>query len=64
MDRSRILIGVQVGHGTPGRMKHVSGGRRLKTCRACLEPEGSSCQRHVEESELWTAGISVGISIT
>lgn len=64
MDLSRVLIGMWVGHQAPRRVKRVSGGRRLKacrvkTCRACLEPEGSGCQCHAKESELWAVGRSV-----
>lgn len=56
---SRVFIGMWVGLQVPGRAKHVSGDRWLKTCRACLEPEGSGCQCHAKESELWAVGISV-----
>lgn len=64
MDLSRVLIGMQVGHQAPGGVKRMSGGRKLKTCtektcRACLEPEGSGCQCHAKASELWAVGISV-----
>lgn len=46
---SKIVIGVQKGHHSPGRMKRR---QKAESLQDMFGPEGSSCQCRVKESEL------------